>query len=95
MFTSKVLSISRLLQELNSASRQPKGTTSVIQAITSEGLAQGPYVATRVGVEPATFRIEGTTQSTRMCKKQEIWKANHLLQKCYFRFAVRNQSCLT
>ena len=32
----------------------------VIQAITSEGLAQGPYVATRGGVEPATFRTEGT-----------------------------------
>ena len=25
-----------------------------------EGLAQGPYVADRVGFEPATFRTEGT-----------------------------------
>ena len=28
--------------------------------ITSEGLAQGPYVAARGGVEPTTFRTEGT-----------------------------------
>jgi len=26
----------------------------------SEGLAQGPYVAARVGFEPATFRTQGT-----------------------------------
>ena len=32
----------------------------VIQAISGEGLAQGPYVAARGGVEPATFRTEGT-----------------------------------
>jgi len=32
----------------------------VIQAITSEGLAQGPYVAARGVFEPATFLTEGT-----------------------------------
>ena len=26
----------------------------------AEGLAQGPYVAARVGFEPATFQTEGT-----------------------------------
>ena len=26
----------------------------------SEGLAQGPYVAARVGFEPATLRTQGT-----------------------------------
>ena len=51
---------SRLLQKSNLAARQPQGATSVIQAITSEGLAQGPYVAARGRVEPATFRTEGT-----------------------------------
>ena len=33
---------------------------SVMQAITGEGLAQGPYVAARGGVEPTTFRTEGS-----------------------------------
>src|SRR6218665_507059 len=51
---------SRQLQESNLAARQPHGATSVIQTITSEGLAQDPYVAARGGVEPATFRTEGT-----------------------------------
>jgi len=32
----------------------------IIQAITSEGLAQGTYLAARGGVEPTTFRTEGT-----------------------------------
>ena len=30
------------------------------RAITSEGLAQGPYVAARAGVESATFRTKGS-----------------------------------
>src|SRR6218665_3289454 len=51
---------SRLLQELNLSARQPQGATSVIQAITGEGLAQGPYMAARGGVEPTSFRTEGT-----------------------------------
>jgi len=38
------------------AARQPQGTTSIIQAITGEGLAQGPYMAARGEVEPTTFR---------------------------------------
>jgi len=32
----------------------------VTQATTSEGLAQGPYVAARGGDKPATFCMEGT-----------------------------------
>src|SRR6218665_1774329 len=51
---------SRLLQESNLAAGQPQGATSVIQAILDEGFAQGPYVATRDGVEPTTFRTKGT-----------------------------------
>ena len=31
-----------------------------LQATASEGLAQGPHVAARVGFEPATLRTEGT-----------------------------------
>ena len=30
----------------------------------SEGLAQDPYVATRVGFEPATLRMQGTELTT-------------------------------
>src|SRR6218665_3617463 len=51
---------SRLLQESNLAARQPEGATFVIQAITGEGLAQGPYVAARAGVEPTALRTEDT-----------------------------------
>ena len=73
MFTSKVWTDdSRLLQESNLAARQPQGATSDIQAITGEGLAQGPYVEARGGVEPMTFRTEGTdnlhlTNHARWC----------------------------
>jgi len=52
MFTSKVW--------MDLAARQPQGATSVIQAFTGDGLAQGPYVAARSRVEPTTFRTEGT-----------------------------------
>ena len=37
-----------------------QGATSRHKASMSEGLAQGPCVAARVGCEPATFRTEGT-----------------------------------
>ena len=62
MFTSEVrTNNSRLLQESNLAARQPRRAPHhVIQAITSEELVQGPYVAARVEFEPATFRTEGT-----------------------------------
>ena len=62
MFTSEVWTDdSKLLQESNLASRPShRAPHHVIQAITSEGLAQGPYVAARGGIEPATFRTEGT-----------------------------------
>ena len=62
MFTSKIWTDdSRLLQESNLTSRQPRSAPHhVIEAITSEGFAQGPYVAARAGFEPAIFRTEGT-----------------------------------
>src|SRR6218665_396850 len=63
---------SRLLQESNLAARQPQGATSVIQAITVEGLAQGPYVAARGGVEPTTFRTEGT-DNLHLTKQRPGW----------------------
>ena len=37
-----------------------QAATFIIQAIMNEGLAQGPYVAARGGIEPATFLTEGT-----------------------------------
>jgi len=60
MFTGKVWTDgSRLLQVSSLASRQPRRALHhAIQSITSEGLAHCPYVATRVGFEPATFRTE-------------------------------------
>ena len=51
---------SKLLQKFNLAARQPRRLPDhVVQATTIEGLAQGPYVAAS-GIEPATFRTEGT-----------------------------------
>src|SRR6218665_803423 len=66
MFTGKVRTDGkRLFQEsnLHIAARQPRRAPHhVIQATTSEGVAQSPYmsVAARVGVEPSTLRTEGT-----------------------------------
>ena len=42
-----------------------QGAHHVIQAITSEGLAQGPYVAVRVKFEPATLLMQGTELTTK------------------------------
>ena len=44
----------------------------VMQATTSEGLAQGPNVAARLGFEPETFRTIGTEHNlwaTTLIKK--------------------------
>ena len=62
MFTSKVWTDdNRLLQESNLIARQPRRAPhNLIQATTSEELAQGPDLATRVEFEPATSRIEDT-----------------------------------
>ena len=52
---------SKLLQESNLIARQPRGALHhVIQATASEGLAQGLYVAGRVGLASITLRTEGT-----------------------------------
>ena len=61
MFTSKVwMNDSRLLHESNLAAMQPcRAPHHVIQATTSEGLAQGSYVVAKVGFEAVTFRNEG------------------------------------
>jgi len=49
----------------------------IIQATTSDELAQGPYVADRGGVEPATVRTEGTDHhhSTNYAptSQNELW----------------------
>ena len=60
MFTSKVRTDdSKLLQELNLTARQPRREPHhAIQATVSGGLAQGPYVAARMGFKPATFHTE-------------------------------------
>ena len=56
---------SRLLQESNLTARQPLRTPHhIIQATTSEGLAQGPYVVARVWFEPATLRMQGRELTT-------------------------------
>ena len=57
-----------------------QGATSFIQAITSEGLTQGPYVAARGGVEPTTFRTEGTdnihlTNHAPVCISMYMYRA--------------------
>ncbi len=45
---------------------EPKSNYTEYQIIytTSEGLAQGHYVAARVGFEPATFRTQDTEPTT-------------------------------
>ena len=56
---------SRLLQESNLIARQQhRAPHHAIQATTSEGLAQSPYVVARVGFELATLRIQGTRLTT-------------------------------
>jgi len=53
---------SKLLQESNLAARRPhREPHHVLQAITSEGLAQGPYVPVRGGVEPSAPKAPNTT----------------------------------
>ena len=54
-----------VIQESNLAARQPRRATHhVIQATTSEGLAQVSYVAARVGFDLETLRMEGTELTT-------------------------------
>jgi len=62
MFTSKVRTDdNRLLQDSNLTTRQPRRVPNhFIQATTSEGLTQGPYVVARVGSKPATSWTQGT-----------------------------------
>ena len=48
----------RLLQESNLTAKQShRAPHHVIQATTSEGLAQGPYVAAKGGFEPVIFPL--------------------------------------
>ena len=63
MFTSKLCTDdSWLLQESNVTARQPRRALHhSIQATTSEGLAQGPYLAARVRFEPVTLHARHRT----------------------------------
>src|SRR6218665_1459436 len=47
-------------------------TTEAPQATASEGLAQGPYVATRAGFEPATLRTK-SVESTNGLPRPAAW----------------------
>ena len=50
-----------------------------IQATVNEGLAQGPYMAARVGFEPATLRTEGAELTTGPPHPVGMdWKVNSL-----------------
>jgi len=62
MFASKVwTNDSKLLQKSNLTARQPHVVPHhVIQATTSEGLAQGHDVVAIVGFKPATLQMQGT-----------------------------------
>ena len=62
MLTSKVwMNDSRLLQESNLTAWQPRRAPHhIIQATTSERLAHRPYVAARLGFEPATLQKQNT-----------------------------------
>src|SRR6218665_292413 len=73
--------IASYLQESNLSESQPHlAPHHVIQAITSEGLAQGPYVADRGGVELATFRTEVT---------EHHHSANHVqCDRCLFPYVL-------
>ena len=66
MFISKVLTDdSRLLQKSNLTARQARRALyHIVQATMSEGLPQGPYVAAKVGFEPATLSMQGTELTT-------------------------------
>ena len=55
----------RLLQESYLTARQKcRAPHHVIQATTSEGLAQGPYVVARVRFKSATLLMKGTELTT-------------------------------
>ena len=56
---------SRLLQEPNLIASQPHRTSHhVKQATASEGLAESPYMAARLGFEPVTMQTSGTEPTT-------------------------------
>src|SRR6218665_1303514 len=48
-------------------------------ATTSEGLAQGPYIAARVGFEPVTFWTQGTEPTTEPLCPTRSFKIRTLL----------------
>src|SRR6218665_3619991 len=43
------------------------------QATTSEGLAQGPYVAVRAGFEPATLRTKGAKSTNELPRLTDVF----------------------
>ena len=64
---------------MNLTARQPhRASHHVVQAITSEGLVQGPtaYMVARVGFEPVTWRTQGTEPTTEPpCLYNILFKA--------------------
>jgi len=55
----------------------------VLQAIASEGLAQGPYVTARVGFKPATLWTQGTEPTTEPpCSKIIYININSVKKLC-------------
>jgi len=104
MFTSKVRTDdSKLLQELNLTARQPRREPHhAIQATVSGGLAQGPYVAARMGFEPATFHTEhhhwATMSQANYSVHQPLWYSSriqwNLKQPTQWNFNVFNYTFL-
>src|SRR6218665_551915 len=81
---------SRLLQESYLAARQPrKGPHQVIQATMSEGLAQGPYVAARVGFEPVTFHTKDTEHLLAFPCSCIL----HVNDKCFIKYLIFCSFC--
>src|SRR6218665_3679560 len=93
MFENKRRYNTMQLQESNLAARQPQGATSVIQATTGEGLAQGPYVEARGGVEPTTFRTEGT-EGTDNIHLTNLAPHNYHHRRCCHHLHLHSSSSL-
>src|SRR6218665_672061 len=73
----------------HSTNTVPEFHAEAPQATLSEGLAQGPYVAARVGVEPMTLRTKGIDSTNAphtpqvLCKElhtgcSQKWRRRHL-----------------
>ncbi len=69
----------KLLQESHFTESQPhRAPHHFIQATTSEGLAQDPYMAASGGIEPTTLRTEGTDPHHSTNHVPELVQTNNL-----------------